>query len=183
MLGQAAEARSEAGKVHADLVRVLEEASRLEEQSLQARVEAERARTEAEEDTRVALEARRIAEEKARMEEEARRKVLFNTLSFFVFMPFFLKKKFKQESISVGCIMPTCHLYVLLWPSDVSPMNKFEQVSSNGHQMSLAGGWGKGLRGHMSYVQRGRARGWARKRARGPCTVRTHIPLWTDRHN
>ena len=100
LLRQAAEARSEAGRIHADLVRLLEEASRLEEQSMQARVEAERARTEAEEAARVSLEARRIAEEKARMEEEARRQVLFNILSYFVLMLFLYKCK--QESIPAG---------------------------------------------------------------------------------
>ena len=39
-------------------------------------------------------------------------------------------------------------------------MNKFEQVSSDGHQMSLTAGQGQGL-GPMSYVQ------WDRVRAGG----------------
>ena len=55
----------------------------------------------------------------------------------------------KQESIPVGCILPACQPYVLLWPPDVSTsggavkwglMNKFQLVSSDGHQMSLVGG-------------------------------------------
>ena len=44
--------------------------------------------------------------------------------------------------------------------------NKFEQVSSPGHKMPLAGGWGQGMGGHCtvrSYVCGG-----------GPCTVRNN---------
>ena len=53
---------------------------------------------------------------------------------------------FKQESIPVGCVPPTRQFYVFQWlPLDVSmgvcpQMNKFEQVSSDDHQMSVAGG-------------------------------------------
>ena len=44
------------------------------------------------------------------------------------------------------CVPPACQLYMLWWPPDVStggggagpPVNKFEQVSSDGHRMSLA---------------------------------------------
>ena len=59
------------------------------------------------------------------------------------------QKFWKQESIRVGCIPPTCQAYVLRWPPpDVSTggrgmdpqVNNFVQVSSDGHQMSLAGG-------------------------------------------
>ena len=51
----------------------------------------------------------------------------------------------KQESIPVGCIPPNCQQYVLqppdastsgrVWPQ----VNKFKQVSSDGHQISLEG--------------------------------------------
>ena len=55
--------------------------------------------------------------------------------------------KEEQESIPVGCVLPACQTFVLC-PPDVSTggegvgprMNKFEQVSSHGHQMPLARG-------------------------------------------
>ena len=96
----------------------------------------------------------------------------------------------KQESIPVGCVPTVCALVtnrcqyqwsgVEGWRPQV---NKFELVSSNGHQMSLtvgtrawAGGpifdiWGGGLgqRGTLSDVQSGGA--WE------PCTVRS-ITSW-----
>ena len=60
------------------------------------------------------------------------------------------QKYITQESIPVGCIPPTCQPYMLWWPPDVNTMwggsvqwdqrNKFAQVFSDGHQMSLAGG-------------------------------------------
>ena len=50
----------------------------------------------------------------------------------------------KQESIPMGCISPTCQQFVL-WLQDVSTgggvgtqLNKFEQVPSDNHQMSVA---------------------------------------------
>ena len=56
----------------------------------------------------------------------------------------------KQESITVGCVSSTWkpYMFQLQWPSpDVTPMvwevpqmNKFEQVTSDLHQMSLTGG-------------------------------------------
>ena len=54
----------------------------------------------------------------------------------------------KRESIPVGCLPPVCKPYVLQWPApDVTSqgvrggpqVNKFEQVSSTCHQMSLLG--------------------------------------------
>ena len=63
----------------------------------------------------------------------------------------------QQESISAGCVPPACQLYVFLWPSlDVSTggvgdeVNKFEQVSSDDHQMSLMGGCPRGRVGPRS---------------------------------
>ena len=68
----------------------------------------------------------------------------------------------KQESIPVGCFLPAWKLYVIqfqLPPPDFThgqgvglQMNKFEQVSSDHHQMLLGGRspdliWGLGLRG------------------------------------
>ena len=56
------------------------------------------------------------------------------------------KTIWEQESIPVGCVLPACQLY-MLQPPDVSTrgqvgpsVNKFEQVSSYGHQVSLAMG-------------------------------------------
>ena len=54
-----------------------------------------------------------------------------------------------QESIPVGCVPPACadynsfnsHQMSLWWPLySGGLMTKFEQVSSDGHQMSLAEG-------------------------------------------
>ena len=66
-----------------------------------------------------------------------------------------LEIKVQQDSIPVGCIPPTCKPYLLqfqLPPPDVAPrggggpqMNKFEQVSSDHHQMSLGRGRSPGL--------------------------------------
>ena len=56
----------------------------------------------------------------------------------------------KQESIPVGCVPSVGKLYMLQWPPpDVilrrgPQVNKFEQVSSCGHQMSVADGMGPG---------------------------------------
>ena len=46
----------------------------------------------------------------------------------------------QQESITVGFVSPACQLY-MLWPPDVSTdqVNKFGQVYSDCHQMSLGG--------------------------------------------
>ena len=52
----------------------------------------------------------------------------------------------RQESIPVGCILNVCvdytcfngHQMSALWGAP--KVNKFEKVSSDGHQMSLAGG-------------------------------------------
>ena len=53
---------------------------------------------------------------------------------------------FQQESIPVGCVPPTCadHTFFTTrcqhqWGRGPE-VNKFEQVSSDGYQMSLAGG-------------------------------------------
>ena len=56
----------------------------------------------------------------------------------------------QQESIPVGCMLPTCQLIVLQWRSlEVSTCgescpwgltNKFKQVFNDGHQTSLARG-------------------------------------------
>ena len=60
-------------------------------------------------------------------------------------------RKHKQDSIPVECVPPTCKLYVFWWPPQGvstmqggvgTQMNKFEQVSSDDHQMSMAGGKG-----------------------------------------
>ena len=58
-----------------------------------------------------------------------------------------------QESIPIGCVPPACKLYMLKWsPPDVTPecyqVNKFEQVSSVGHQMSVKW-WGQWVPGLM----------------------------------
>ena len=53
---------------------------------------------------------------------------------------------FKQGSIPVGCLPPTCQLYVFQWlPRDVSmgvcpQVNKFEQVCGDDHMVSVASG-------------------------------------------
>ena len=61
--------------------------------------------------------------------------------------------KYKQDSIPVGCVPPACQPYVFWWPPlDVSKgaggvghqVDKFEQVSSDGHQMSVVGWEGVG---------------------------------------
>ena len=57
---------------------------------------------------------------------------------------FFFKDLISQESIPVGCLSPACQPYMRRWSPDVSTrgsrqVNKFEQVSIDGHQMSLAG--------------------------------------------
>ena len=67
----------------------------------------------------------------------------------------------QQDIIPVGCIMPIWKLYMLqfqlpplgIWAGKVGPqMNKFEQVSSGHHQMSLVGGRSSGLMsGGVSY--------------------------------
>ena len=71
------------------------------------------------------------------------------------------QNNFEQESIPVGCVPFACQLHVLRWPPNAStsegggtvhqgPINKHEQVSSDGYQMSLVGGraWGS----HISHV-------------------------------
>ena len=55
----------------------------------------------------------------------------------------------EQDSIPVGCTPPACQPYMFRWPlldvstggsAEVGPqVNKFEQVSSDDHQMSVAG--------------------------------------------
>ena len=101
-----------------------------------------------------------------------------------------------QEIIPVRCVLPACQPYEL-WPPDVSTgrgcgvggpqMNKFEQVSSYGHQMSLAGGWAWPELGVPCLMARGAAAA-----GRG-CTVKSNASwvmvtsgppplLWTDRH-
>ena len=60
-----------------------------------------------------------------------------------------LRKNKQQDSIPVGCVPRACQPYVLRWPplgvSNVMGMvgnqvDKFEQVSSDDHQMSGTGG-------------------------------------------
>ena len=51
----------------------------------------------------------------------------------------------EEESIPVGGEPPACKPFVLQWPpldvtSEGPQVNKFEQVSIVGHQMSVAGG-------------------------------------------
>ena len=77
----------------------------------------------------------------------------------------FSKFSFKQESNSVGCVLPGCQLYVLRWSPDLSTtihgvgmgrgaqVNKFQQVSSDGHHMLAA--IGPGLYNVQSDVQGG----------------------------
>ena len=56
----------------------------------------------------------------------------------------------KQENIPVGCGLPTCtnctcfnsHQMSALVVEEGAGMNKFRQVSSDGHQMSLEDVWG-----------------------------------------
>ena len=76
--------------------------------------------------------------------------------------------RWQQESIPVGCVPPACQPYVLWWSPDVRTggpqVNKFEQVFSNCHQMSLAGGWAGGVTCLVS-------RGGDEARA---CTVRSN---------
>ena len=76
-------------------------------------------------------------------------------IDFFYFNSLYLATKTKSMSISgnktafsLGYVLPACQLHVFRWPPlDVSTdnrgvglqMDKFEQVSSDGHQMSVAG--------------------------------------------
>ena len=70
----------------------------------------------------------------------------------------------KKVTIPVGRMPLACQLHMLWWPQDVSiggggvsgpQVNKFEWISSDGHQVSLAGrGWDQGS-GSMSDVQGG----------------------------
>ena len=56
----------------------------------------------------------------------------------------------KQENITVGCLLPICtnctcfnsHQMSALVVGEGAGMNKFEQVSSDGCQLSLAGAGG-----------------------------------------
>ena len=54
----------------------------------------------------------------------------------------------QQESILVRCVLPTCNDLTYFNSHPMSALveegNKFKQVSSDGHQTSLAGGWGSG---------------------------------------
>ena len=113
----------------------------------------------------------------------------------------------KQESIPVGCVLPTCANCTCFSSHQVSEVvegpevNRFEQVSSDGCQMSLVGGvpvqWGHMSRGGLgpggpcplrSYVhRRAGAGGWGPVQW-GPMHHRywshgTPSPLWTDRHD
>ena len=67
----------------------------------------------------------------------------------------FTKHSQEQESAPLRFVLPACQPYMLQWPPDVNSgsggvqgglMNKFEQVSSDGYQVSLVGGrgWGQG---------------------------------------
>ena len=87
----------------------------------------------------------------------------------------------KRESVSVGRIPPVCILYMLQWPPpDTAPVggprvNKFEQVSSDGHQMSVlvrAGGQSKGQKGC------GRESEGAATRVRGGGTALSSKESW-----
>ena len=92
-----------------------------------------------------------------------------------------------QESIQIGCVLSACKPYVLHRPApDVGgagcpQVNKFEQVSSDGHQVSLA-------RGVLDLMSRGEE-GWGLGRGTGlysevQCIMGNDhrgSPLWTDR--
>ena len=56
------------------------------------------------------------------------------------FLKFIDSQQHMRGSIPVGCVLPPCKPYALQCPPpDVAPgLNKFEQVSSVGHQMSVA---------------------------------------------
>ena len=97
----------------------------------------------------------------------------------------------RQESILVGCVPPACQPYVLL-PPDVSTdweggqLNKFEQVSSYGHQMSLAvgpeGSMSDGREGGvpMSDVGGGGGGSTVRSNASWVMVAWRPSPPWTD---
>ena len=63
----------------------------------------------------------------------------------------------KQESIPVGCVLPTCtnctcfnsHQMSALVVGEDAGMNKFEQVSGDDYQMSIAGAGGPEVRFHI----------------------------------
>ena len=63
--------------------------------------------------------------------------LLKNDLTQEMKSSFLLKDKWKQESIPVGCVLPPWKLYVLQFQWPLPQMNKFEQVSSDYHQMQL----------------------------------------------
>ena len=84
----------------------------------------------------------------------------------------------RQESIPVGCVLSASitffndHQMSLLREGPVQRglVNKFEQVSIDGHQMSLVGrGWGWRLPGLMSGG--GAGPGWRSPGLEGGCTV------------
>ena len=72
--------------------------------------------------------------------------------------------RYQQEGIPVGCVPPACHISVATTKCKnggggvrAGPqVNKFEQVSSDQHQISLIGGGGSRSPGLMCvYVWRG----------------------------
>ena len=87
----------------------------------------------------------------------------------------------KQEYSTVWCLPTACQSHMLLWSADLSTgwesqVNKLEQISSDGQQMSVAEGG--------SHV-------WC-PRAGGSCIVKFNaswaivewgFPHWTDRHD
>ena len=83
------------------------------------------------------------------------------------------------KGIQAGCVLPTCQMYILQWPPDVSStgggpqVNKFDEVSSDGHQVSLTGKLGPEGWGPMSDVH-GAGSGW-REGGRGCYTLRFNV--------
>ena len=83
-------------------------------------------------------------------------------------------------------VPPAYQPYMLQWPPHISAswgvsseVNKFKQVSSNGHQMSLAG---SSLGGPMSDAYGGMAMAGAGGCREVQCIMGNGFPLWTDKH-
>ena len=89
----------------------------------------------------------------------------------------------QQESILVGCVLPTCNDLICFNSHPMSALveegNKFKQVSSDGHQTLLAGGWGSGhVQGGAEVpCPEGGSQGWVGWGG-GLCTVSSNVS-WT----
>ena len=103
----------------------------------------------------------------------------------FLFWNFQSHHIIKQESIPVGCVAQAWHRpYVLQYPLDVCTsgdggpeMNKFKQVCSDGHQMSLTGvlKWTSLNSSLVMAISRWTGVGgslYSKSHVRGGCTVR-----------